>query len=369
MYIDKIQIRNYRNYSEQSLTFSPNYNFIIGDNGHGKTNLIEAIYLLSIAKSFRLSVDSDLIKKGDSFFYIKGEYFNDDNDIRQTLEIGYDKNKKNLKHNGQVQKRVADWIGNLKAIVLLNQDIELILGSASTRRRFMDMVISLSDNTYLVDLQQYNKAIKSRNKLLKQKNSIFDVYDQQLIDYGSSIIEKRLAFFDDIKNYARDIFALINSDIQDFNLQYQPSLGRQVKSDGITRSDISVMYRDCLSKNRERDIITTSTSVGIHRDDFNIKNGKEMFKKFASQGQSRVGALTLKMIATKYIENASGEKVIMLLDDILLDLDVKKKNNFLELVRDHQCFFTSTDSHGIGSINPNSVDSRIFKIENGSVQK
>jgi DNA replication and repair protein RecF len=367
MYITDLHITNYRNYSLQNLTFSPHYNFIIGDNGQGKTNLIEAIYILGMAKSFRISTDKDLVKKGENFFYVKGLYHVNGSDEKDILELGYDKTRKNAKHNGQVQKRLSDFVGNLKTIVFLNQDIELILGSASNRRRYMDMVISLSDKAYLDILQNYNKVLKNRNRYLKEEKTIFNLYDEQLIRYGSELISKRLHFFDDTKDYARSIFSSINPDITDFNLQYKPNLGRNIRDDKPDIDEIKTFYEKALEKNRQRDTVNKTTVTGPHRDDFNIKNGREMFKKFASQGQTRVGALTLKMIAMKHIELASGQKVIMLLDDILLDLDVVKKDLFLELVKDHQCFFTSTDPSGIGSINQAPKSNKIFSVKNGEV--
>ncbi len=367
MHITDLHITNYRNFTRQDLSFSPNYNFIIGDNGQGKTNLIEAIYLLGMAKSFRISTDRDLVKNGEDYFYVKGLYYPNGSEDSESLELGYDKKKKNAKHNGQVEKRLSDWIGNLKTIVFLNQDIELILGSASNRRRYMDMVICLSDHAYLDTLQDYNKVLRNRNRYLKEEKPIFDLYDEQLIHYGSILISKRLQFFDEVKPYAQTIFKSINPDITDFRLQYKPNLGKQVREASPSVSDIESLYKKALEKNRHRSVVNKTTVTGPHRDDFNIKNGKEMFKKFASQGQTRVGALTLKMIAMKHIERASGQKVIMLLDDILLDLDAVKKDLFLDLVKDHQCFFTSTDPSGIGSINQTPKDNMVYRVEHGEI--
>lgn len=371
MHITELIIDNYRNYSKQHLEFSPGYNFIIGDNGQGKTNLIEAIYILGMAKSFRINTDKDLIKKGEDYFYLKGIFYsNDYEETKQDIELGYNKQNKKAKINGLTQKRLSDWIGILKTVVFLNQDIELILGSASNRRKYMDMVISLSDHQYLVNLQKYNKVLKNRNRLLKEEKSIFDLYDEQLTKYGSEIAYKRLRFFEDIKNIAKETFKQINPDITNFKLEYKANLGKTLrKNPELTQEDIKTIYKELLDKNKDRAILYKRTLTGIHLDDFNIKNNKEMFKKFASQGQTRAGALTLKMIAIHYIEKASGEKVILLLDDILLDLDTVKKNFFLMLVKNHQCFFTSTNTSGIGSINKDFVsnENKIFRIKNGDI--
>ncbi|MFW5800119.1 MAG: DNA replication/repair protein RecF, partial [Spirochaetota bacterium] len=228
MYIKELIINNYRNYEKLNLEFSPNNNFIIGDNGQGKTNLIESIYLLGMAKSFRISTDKDLIRKGKDYFYVKGKYYyenNEDdylNDELHTVELGYDGKKKQAKYNGEIVKRLSDWIGNLKTVVFLKQDIDLILGSASQRRRYMDMVISLGNRNYLINLQKYMKVLKSRNKMLKEEKKIFDIYDEQLISYGSEIIYKRMKLFEEIKHDARNIFKMINPDIQNFKLDYKP---------------------------------------------------------------------------------------------------------------------------------------------------
>ncbi len=371
MHITELIIDNYRNYKKQHLRFSQSYNFIIGDNGQGKTNLIEAIYMLSMAKSFRINTDKDLIKKGEEYFYLKGMFYSDEyKETIQDIELGYNKQNKKAKINGVVQKRLSDWIGTLKTVVFLNQDIELILGSASNRRKYMDMVISLSNHQYLINLQKYIKALKNRNKLLKEEKEIFDIYDEQLIQYGSNIAYKRIQFFNEIKQIAKETFKQINPDITNFKLEYKANLGKTLsKNSEIKLEEIESIYKELLVKNKDRARLYKRTLTGIHLDDFNIKNNKEMFKKFASQGQVRAGALTLKMIAINHIEKTSGEKVILLLDDILLDLDSVKKNFFLTLVEDHQCFFTSTDTSGIGNINKPSVsdENKIFHIKNGEI--
>jgi len=369
MYINELIIDNYRNYDKQHLTFSPYYNFIIGDNGQGKTNLIEAIYLLGIAKSFRISTDKDLIRKGQDYFYLKGIFFSEEDEgTSQSIEIGYNKQKKNTKYNGIPHKKISDWIGKLKTVVFLNQDIELILGSSSERRKYMDIVISISNHNYLVNLQQYLKVLKNRNKCLKDENAIFDLYDEQLIDFGSKIIYERMLFFNDIKEPAKELFVSINPDITNFNLEYRSTLGKlNDENIQISVENIKNLYSEVLEKNRSKDILYKRTLTGPHLDDFNIKSNREIFKRFASQGQNRVGALTLKMIAIKHIEKVSNQKVILLLDDILLDLDATKKNYFLNLVKEHQCFFTSTNTYGVGDISKFATDSRMFTVNAGQI--
>lgn len=369
MYINELVITNYRNYSHYKIEFSTDYNFIIGDNGQGKTNLIEALYILGMAKSFRISTDKDLIKKGEDFFYLKGTYHNEKTNINAVVELGYNGKIKNAKLNGDVQKRLSDWIGNLKTVVMLNQDIELVLGTASVRRKYMDMVISLSDHDYLLALQQYNKALKQRNKFLKEENPHYTIYNPQLIKYGSEIVYKRQTLFDNMNDDANKIFKNINPDIQHFNLKYKPNIigVKAINENNININDVEMVYDEALNKNRKRAEVNKTTVTGPHRDDFLIQNGKEAFKKFASQGQTRVASLTLKLIAVNHIENSCGERVILLLDDILLDLDAEKKNMFLELVKEHQCFFTSTDINGIGDIYKTRPTNKLFKIDAGNI--
>ncbi len=363
MYLKKLILQNFRNYSRLDVDFNQEHNLIIGENGQGKTNILESIYLLGMMKSFRPVLDKDLIRQGENSYFLQGLFL--ENDFESSISIGVHQNKKLVQHNQTEIKKISSLIGNLKVVIFTQPDIQLIIGSPSIRRKYIDITLSLTYKRYLELLQQYNKVMKQRNIILKKNSdqsttqALLKVWDQQLIEYGSEIMIMRKDFFDPINDLTQSLYNTLSFDMSDFHLAYKSSIGNTDNKDLIADE-----YMKKLLENRSREIQYKQTLFGPHKDDFAIKSGQTDFKRFASQGQCRAGALTLKLAMTKYIENMTQCKMILLLDDVLLDLDDKKKHKFLDLVQGRQNFFTSTSLHGLERIQE---QSSIYHVSDNSL--
>jgi len=362
MHLKKLILKNFRNYSDISVQFSITNNLLIGENGQGKTNILEAIYLLGMMKSFRPVSDKDIIKQNGDSYFIKGIF--EDGMEESAISIGVHKKKKQVKQNETVVQKISSLVGNAKMVVFTHSDIDLIIGSPSIRRKYLDIALSLASKPYFKLLQNYHKVLKQRNKALKGGREpdieLITIWDNQLIEFGSEVIAIRKAFFDPINEMTKELYHQLNFDMTDFHLIYHSSLGKCTESNSIAD-----LFQKKLVENRDREIQYKQTLFGPHKDDFSIRNGRVDFKRFASQGQCRAGALTLKLAMTKYVEQISQNKAMLLLDDVLLDLDEQKKNAFLELVDGRQNFFTATSMHGLAKINDE--DSHHFIVSNESL--
>lgn len=364
MTLNKLIFKNFRNYSNLEVSFHPGNNIFIGENGMGKTNILEGIYLLGMMKSFRSVLDKDLINWESDSFFIKGLF--EDSDSESNISIGVHNGKKEVCYNDSVFSKLTKLIGTLKLVFFCQEDMSLILGSPADRRKYLDITLSLADPRYIELLINYRKALRQRNSALKStaetnpSTDLVSVWDHQLVEYGSDILKIRKEFFDPINELTKQYYNSLNFEISDFHLSYQFSIG---KVNGI--DSIKDQYYSKLKENRPREIRYKQTLYGPHKDDFFIRNGDVVFKKFASQGQCRAGALTLKLAMTKYLEQSTQEKMILLMDDILLDLDNKKKESFLELVDGRQNFFTSTSLHGFDQIKRNS---KIYNILDSKIE-
>ncbi len=351
MTIDRLILKNFRNHEHLDITFNKTNNILMGENGKGKTNILEAIYLLGMMKSFRPALDKDLVQQSQNSYFIKGIY------DKTSISIGFHEGKKEVCHNDQPIKRISTLIGKLKVAILNQLDIHLIIGSPSNRRRYLDIALSLSYEHYLVLLQRYQRVVKQRNKLLKSgepNTTLIKVWDEQLIDLGSNIIQIRNNFFEHINELTKNLYNSLSFDIKDFHLCYSPSIGK-IKDN----TSINAQFSKKINDNKNKELHYKQTLYGPHKDDFIIKSGEFYFKHFASQGQNRAGAMTLKLAMIDYIEMITDSKMILLLDDVLLDLDNHKKEKFLSIIRDRQNIFTATSLYGLNLIKE---DSMIYEV-------
>jgi len=376
VWISNINVRQFRNYNKLQIDFNKGYNLIYGNNGQGKTNLLEAIYLLGLVKGFRSLSDNQLIQNDLDYYYIKGSINYDENDIEnelaksnidnninKVLEIGYKKNEaKQLKVDKIQINRVADFIGQAKIVVILNQDNEYIIGSPSNKRQYIDITLSLSDDEYLTLLQKYNKVLKNRNISLKKGGKEFEIWNMQLIEYGSMITVLRNKFLKYINPLINTYYFGINQNIQNFKLVYQTQLSDANLND---IESVKEQYNIQLKRFRDVEINKGNTLVGIHRDNINFYLGDKELKYFASQGQIKAAALSLKLAMINYIEKSTKLKTIILLDDVLLDLDEAKREAFLRQISEHQVFYTTTHLYGMKPLFDNAS---IYHVENGNIK-
>ena len=338
MYLQRISLVNFKNIQSQSFDFQQKINCFVGNNGVGKTNILDAIYYLSFAKSYFNSVALQNIKHGEGFFMVEGDYLlNDRNEkIVCSLKRGQ---KKVLKRNGKSYNKFSEHIGQLPLVIVSPADRDLVTEGSDTRRKFIDGVISQQNKTYLQDLISYNKVVSQRNALLKYfaANRTFDalnlsVYDEQLADFGTRIYQVRQVFLEKFIPIFNKKYQIISGDTESVNLLYKSQL-----------HDFSIL--ELLKNSLEKDKILQYTTSGIHKDDLSFEIGAYPIKKFGSQGQQKSYLIALKLAQFEFIKQQSNVTPILLLDDIFDKLDENRVLQIIDLVNNDefgQIFITDT---------------------------
>jgi len=361
--INKLRLINFRNYSKLDIDFNDHLNIIIGNNAQGKTNILEAIYFLSITKPFLSNNDSICINNGQLFFKIFGDIIT--NNGKKKLSILVNENGKKLTINDNEIKKHALYIGNLKVILFNPDNIRLIKDAPGNRRRFLNIEISQLDNKYINILNEYNIVLKQRNEYLKviksgKKNEVyFDIINEKLVMLAVSIYEYRIKFTEMINKYITNIFKNI-SGYDDLVLKYIPNV------EVSDMSNIGKNIRDKMASTYDREVLYGNSLVGPHRDDFSFKLGENDLVLYGSQGQLKMAILALKLAEVNVFKDICNEYPVLLLDDLFSELDVNKRNKVINyLNRDIQTIVTTTD---LENIEDNLVkDSYVYKIENGNV--
>ena len=338
MYLKKISLFNYKNFSEANFEFVDKINCFVGKNGIGKTNVLDAIYHLSNGKSYFNPQSVQNIKHGEEFFVVDGEFEIEERNqlITCSLKKGQ---KKVLKRNGKVYDKFSEHIGFIPLVIISPTDSDLIVEGSETRRKFMDSVISQLDSNYLTQLIQYQKIISQRNALLKYfalnhvfENETLSIYNEQLNGYANAIFEKRKEF--------------IAQFIPIFNHHHQAITGSQetvqlVYQSHLFENDLGTL----LKENSNKDRALQYTSVGIHKDDLSFEIEHYPIKKFGSQGQQKSFLIALKLAQFEFVKNKSGLKPILLFDDIFDKLDENRVAKIIEMVNNDafgQLFISDT---------------------------
>lgn len=364
MYLEKLQLLNFKNYPDAELEFSPAVNCFAGNNGAGKTNLLDAIHYLCLCKSFFNPIDSQQIRYGQDLFVVQGTFQR--NGEKETVYCGLKRNqKKQFKRNKKEYQRLADHIGLFPLVMISPNDGELITGGSEERRKFVDNVISQTDNGYLDTLIQYNKGLSGRNALLRNSNGhpdpdLLEVFDEQLIRYGEVIYRKRREFLDQFTRLFHGHYEFISSDAEKISMTYESGLHETGFAEGLIRA-------------RERDHYLQRTTFGIHRDDLVFTIEGHPLKKFGSQGQQKSFLIALKLGQYSYLFEKKGFKPLLLLDDIFDKLDGLRIKHLMEMVvKDDfgQLFLTDTDESRLKKLfGEIGVPATIFQIEKGRVEK
>ena len=325
MYLKKLSLFNFKNFETQSFDFQEKINCFVGDNGVGKTNVLDAIYYLSFGKSYFNSVASQNIRHEQEFFMIEGEYDLDERSetIVCSLKRG---SKKIIKRNDKEYEKFSDHIGHLPLVIISPADRDLIVEGSDVRRKFIDSVISQSDKKYLKSLINYNKVLQQRNALLKYfaANRTFNalnlkVYDEQLEQYGSEIYTKRKDFLETFTPIFEERYKVITKAKEKVKLEYKTQLDE---------NRLTTLLEDVLDKDR----MLQYTSVGIHKDDLLFNIDGFSVKKFGSQGQQKSFLIALKLAQFEFIKNLAQKKPILLLDDIFDKLDDNRVAQIVDLV-------------------------------------
>lgn len=368
MYINYLQLKNYRNYQELNIDLNKQINIFLGNNAQGKTNILEAIHFLALAKSHRTSKEKELVQWGQSFSVIKGSFKNDRKDLN--LEIQLTQKGKKAKINNLEKRKLSEYIGIINVILFGPEDLNLVKGSPINRRKFMDMELSQISTSYIYNLSQYNKIVLQRNNLLKDftidnknKEELLEIWNEQLVVYGAKIIAKRINFIKKLEQWANDILNHLTEKTEELTIIYKPSFKIEAISDG----EIKEIYKNSLQNIKKQELYRGTTLLGPHRDDiqFNINNINA--QSFGSQGQQRSIALSLKLAEIELIYNETGEYPILLLDDVLSELDQKRQTHLLNAIENKvQTIITTTSTDGIDE--NTLLKAAIFKVKKGTVE-
>lgn len=365
MYIQELSLVNFKNIEQADFKFTDGLNCFIGNNGAGKTNLMDAIYYLSFCKSFLNPVDAQNIRFDEDFFMIQGKYSRLDSE--EVIYCGLKRNQKKIfKRNQKDYKKLSEHIGLLPVIIITPFDTNLISGGSEERRRFIDSVISQYDAVYLDNLIRYNRALQQRNNLLKQMAGrtpfhaeLVEIWDDQLVKYGRLIHQERLAFINKLKPVFQQYYQLISGGKELVELR--------LHSDLLT-NDFDQLLKETLGRDR----MLQYTSTGIHKDDFEFELAGYPIKKFGSQGQKKTYLVALKLAQFDFMKEISGITPILLLDDIFDKLDTHRVEQIVKLVADDhfgQIFITDTNrEHLDAMIARLDAESRIFNISDGQVK-
>jgi len=340
MYLQKLSLVNFKNLESQSFDFQQKINCFVGNNGVGKTNILDAIYYLSFAKSYFNSVAGQNIRHGEAFFMIEGDYVLNDRSEKIVCSLKKGQ-KKVLKRNGKNYEKFSEHIGQLPLVIISPADRDLVTEGSDTRRKFIDGVISQQNKNYLNDLLSYNKVLSQRNALLKYfaANRTFDslnleVYNEQLSEYGARIFEVRKVFLEKFIPIFNEKYQIISEDKEVVNLEYKSQL-----------HDFSM--KDLLQQSLEKDKMLQYTASGIHKDDLSFEIGAYPIKKFGSQGQQKSYLIALKFAQFEFIKQQANVVPILLLDDIFDKLDESRVLQIIKLVDNDefgQIFITDTHS-------------------------
>ena len=355
MWINKIKINNFRNYNNEEINLEKNINIFYGKNAQGKTNIIEAIFLCSLGKSFRAKKDNEMIKLNEENAIVEIEYEKSDREGKIKIEIG---NKKNIYLNGIKIKKLSELLGTLNVVIFTPDDINILKGGPQNRRRFLDIMISQLKPNYMYNLNLYLKTLEQRNNYLRQireenkKEELLEIWEEKLAEYAINIYNYRKEFINKINKKIKNIHDEITENKEEIEIEY------------ITECINREEYLKLLKQRRKLDIIKGFTTKGIHRDDFVIYINKKRLDIYGSQGQHRTSILSLKLSELNIIEEEIGEKPVLLLDDFMSELDEKRRSHFLNKIEKTQVIITCTDKIDIENKNI-----LIYNVKEGKVIK
>jgi len=325
MILKSLSLINYKNFDSKSFVFNEKINCIVGNNGIGKTNVLDAIYHLSFGKSYFNPVATQNIRHNEEFFVINGDYDKEDKTEKITVSLKRGQ-KKVIKRNGKIYDKFSDHIGFLPLVIISPADRDLIIEGSDTRRKFIDSVISQSDKVYLKHVINYNKVLAQRNALLKYfalnqtfNKDTLEVYNNQLNDLGTAIFEKRNAFLKEFIPIFKARYEAISNGNEVVELVYESDL-------------FNGNLNTLLAQNINKDKALQYTSVGIHKDDLSFNIKEHPIKKFGSQGQQKSFLIALKLAQFDFIKSQSGVTPILLLDDIFDKLDENRVAQIIKLV-------------------------------------
>lgn len=395
MKINKLKLKKFRNYNDIDLVFNSKVNVFTGENANGKTNILEAIYLSAIGKSFRTSHDIEMIKFGEdiSEVIVCAEH---ENGEKVDVNIKISKQGKMIRVNDIILKKISELFENVYCVIFSPEDLNLIKGEPSSRRRFIDVEISMLKKSYYNELVSYKKVLRQRNALIKSGKPLkemameLDIWEEKLAEKCANIMIERAFLIKNLADKAVEIQRNISSGKEKLTIRYKPSINsealnklenderfikkfylsgelKEIKEE--IKYELKTKISEAFLRVRKRDIVMKTTTIGIHRDDITILINDKEIKKYGSQGQQRTAVLALKLAQLKITKEISGISPVLLLDDVLSELDKERQNYLLSNIDDVQVFITCADfsQNQQDRINPESLFT-VEKNEKGDAE-
>ncbi|MBU1626644.1 DNA replication/repair protein RecF [bacterium] len=369
MYISKIELNNFRNLSSSELFFDRCTNLFLGNNGSGKTNILEAISFLSTVSSFRKINKLEFMKWGSKYCYLKCEIVKEEKTQSRILELGFDKTRKMGKVDGVVCKRLMDYLGNLTLIIFLPQDLNIVIGLPKIRRNFIDRITYNFLPGHLVSLQEYNKVRISRNAILKGIGKEYDeeilkIYDEQLVGYGSKVLLNRFSIIRQLNETLSEVYEKLTGERNRTAIKYISSLNIDLNEE---LQKISKTYSNSLLAMRKDEISKGLTVYGPHLDDIEFLVNDKRADLFSSLGQQRMLVIAVKLCEMIKFEEKFGECPVILLDDIFAGLDKDRVKSLIDFFPPKiQVFLTTTH---LDNINISNTDKVIFNVSKGKIER
>lgn len=356
MHLAQLRLRDFRNYERLDVAFVPGFHVLLGDNAQGKTNILEAIYLLATLRSFRGVGSAQLIRHGHKHYFVGATVVAQ---TQQEIKMYWSASERKLSLSGQPVRRLSDYLGILRTVVFCTEDLQLVKGPGTVRRRFMDLLLVQTFPQYLPLLQRYAALLRSRNALLKQRRideTALEGFTRGLVAAGNEIIRMRSTLLPQIAPLARAAYARISQKNEVFDLQYLPAVKENFSKE--------------LERQRDRERILRVTVTGPHRDEMLLNLDERSAAKFASEGQKRSIAIALKMTQAEHLASIHGTPPILLIDDIMGELDAKRRAGFLPLLNrsqhaQSQVFMTCTEENWPREF---SRDLHRWEVKNGTIK-
>ena len=359
MYIESVQIKNFRNYDSLELDLAQGTNIFYGNNAQGKTNILEALYLCGTTKSHKGSRDKDMIQFGKDESHIRMMVKRDELSYR--IDMHLKKNKaKGVAINGLPIRKASELFGVVNLVFFSPEDLNIIKNGPGERRRFLDLELCQLDKIYLTDLASYNHIVNQRNKLLKDLSvqpslkDTLDIWDIQMAEYGRKIIDKRSEFIKELNETVRKIHGNLTGGLEELNVIYEPDCTAE-------------KLESTICANRERDMRMRLTSAGPHRDDLCVMANGIDIRKYGSQGQQRTAALSLKLSEIYIVKRKIKDTPVLLLDDVLSELDSSRQNYLLDSISDIQTLITCTGLDDF--ISHQFQINKVFQVVQGTVSQ
>ncbi len=336
MHLSHLRLRDFRNYARLDVDFAPGLHLLLGDNAQGKTNILEAIYLMATLRSFRGVGGVQMIRHGAKGYFAGGNVVGQGG---HEIKMYWSVRERKLALDGQPVKRLADYFGTLRTVVFCTEDMQLVKGPARSRRRFLDLLLAQTQSGYLPLLQRYMHAVRNRNALLKQRvvdEAALESFSAELVKLGNEIIRARRELVPKFSPLARLAYRRVSNDAEELRIEYQPGV----------KDDFAVE----LAHSRTRERTFRATLVGPHRDDLLLLQNEKSAAQFGSEGQKRTLAIALKMAQAEFLSGIHGASPVLLIDDVMGELDVKRRSGLLPLLeRSHhargQIFMTCTEEN------------------------